>query len=94
MGKKYIIVGVPPILSVLGGEELGKDKPYTAFNRISRDEKLKEKIQNLIINLFEGECYDPDDFEPDDDFNAQLMEQLKIWAKNNGESDNVRVMGC
>lgn len=44
--------------------------------------------------MFEGECYDPDDFEPDDDFNAQLMEQLKIWAKNNGESDNVRVMGC
>ncbi|MCZ5267712.1 hypothetical protein O5823_01830 [Escherichia coli] len=60
---------------------MGKDKPYTAFNRISRDEELKEKIQNLIINLFEGECYDPDDFEPDDDFNAQLMEQLKIWAK-------------
>ncbi|WP_137486023.1 ATP-dependent nuclease, partial [Escherichia coli] len=94
-GKKvYHRWSAPDFERFLGGEELGKDKPYTAFNRISRDEKLKEKIQNLIINLFEGECYDPDDFEPDDDFNAQLMEQLKIWAKNNGESDNVRVMGC
>ncbi|HFV5058035.1 TPA: ATP-dependent endonuclease [Escherichia coli] len=92
--KVYHRWSIPDFERFLGGEELGKDKPYTAFNRISRDEELKEKIQNLIINLFEGECYDPDDFEPDDDFNAQLMEQLKIWAKNNGESDNVRVMGC
>ena len=60
---------------------MGKINPIQHLIEFLRDEKLKEKIQNLIINLFEGECYDPDDFEPDDDFNAQLMEQLKIWAK-------------
>jgi len=43
---------IPDFERFLGGKELGKDKPYAAFNRISCDDGLKEKVQNLISSLF------------------------------------------
>lgn len=83
----------PDFERFLGGAELGKDKPYTAFNRISSDEKLKERVQELISSLFEGGNYDPIGYDPDDEFISQVMVELTDWAKANNQGDNIRIIG-
>lgn len=84
---------IPDFERFLGGEELGKDKPYTAFKRISSDEKLKERVQDLISSLFEGGNYDPIGYDPDDEFISQIMADLTDWAKGNNQGDNIRIIG-
>lgn len=84
---------VPDFERFLGGEELGKDKPYTAFNRISKDDVLKERIQNLISSLFEGAEYDPSGHDPNTDFSSQILAELTAWAIANGEETNPRILG-
>ncbi|GKW14474.1 hypothetical protein PEC301937_04240 [Pectobacterium carotovorum subsp. carotovorum] len=84
---------IPDFERFLGGAELGKDKPYTAFNRISSDEKLKERVQGIISSLFEGGNYDPIGYDPDDEFISQVMVELTDWAKANNQGDNIRIIG-
>lgn len=84
---------IPDFERFLGGEELGKDKPYTAFKRISSDEKLKERVQELISSLFDGNDYDPIGHDPNDEFISQILVGLKHWAKENNQEYNIRVIG-
>lgn len=83
----------PDFERYLGGEELGKDKPYAAFNRISHDDGLKERVKNLISSLFEGLDYDPVGYDTNGEFTSQILTELTIWARACGEQNNVRILG-
>lgn len=84
---------IPDFERFLGGDELGKDKPYAAFKRISSDQKLKERVQGLISSLFDEHQFDPIGHNPDNDFITQILEELKIWAKENNQDTNIRLLG-
>lgn len=84
---------IPDFERFLGGEELGKDKPYTAFKRISSDEELRERVQSLISSLFNGHDYDPIGHDPNDDFISQIHVGLTSWAKENNQENSIRIIG-
>ncbi|MFJ6327848.1 MULTISPECIES: ATP-dependent nuclease [unclassified Rhizobium] len=82
---------VPDFERYLGGEELGKDKPYAAFRRVNGDDDLKDKVRLLIGSLYEGEAYDPADHDAGGDFLTQVEAQLVAWAKLNDQEGNPRL---
>lgn len=82
---------IPDFERYLGGAELGKDKPYAAFNRVNEDEALKTKVRSLISSLFDGGAFDPADHDPNVDFIAQIEGELIAWAKANGHEANPRL---
>lgn len=85
---------IPDFERFLGGEKLGKDKPYEAFKRLNGDSGLTDRVQKLISCLFEGDLYDPAGYDTDEKFSEQILAQLKEWAKVNGEQDNPRLSGA
>ncbi|HHN8430283.1 ATP-dependent nuclease [Morganella morganii] len=84
---------IPDFERFLGGDELGKDKPYAAFKRISSDELLKERVQSLISSLFDGHDYDPIRYDSNNDFMSHILEELTCWAKENGQENSMRIVG-
>lgn len=84
---------IPDFERFLGGEKLGKDKPYEAFKRLNNDPDLTERVQKLISCLFEGGVIDPIGHDSTKKFSDQILEQLDAWAIANGEQDNVRLKG-
>ncbi|HFZ0819632.1 TPA: AAA family ATPase [Enterobacter cloacae] len=84
---------IPDFERFLGGAELGKDKPYAAFNRISCDTELKERVQRLISNLYDGPDYDPLGHDPQSNFIDQILIELTSWAKENRLENNIRIIG-
>ena len=84
---------IPDFERFLGGAELGKDKPYAAFNRISCETELKERVQRLISNLYDGPDYDPLGHDPQSNFIDQILIELTSWAKENRLENNIRIIG-
>jgi putative ATP-dependent endonuclease of the OLD family len=82
---------IPDFERYLGGKELGKDKPYAAFDRVTGDEALKTKVRSLISSLFEGGAFDPAGHDANGDFIAQVEAELVSWAKSSGETTNPRL---
>lgn len=82
---------VPDFERFLGGDELGKDKPYAAFSRVGADETMKDKVRNLMQSLFEGNQHDPAGFDATGSFLSQIESELRKWAEANGEIANPRL---
>lgn len=82
---------VPDYERFLGGEELGKDKPYTAYARVSDDEALKARVLDMMQSIFDGECLDPVGHDASLDFEAQIIAELEAWAVEHGEESNPRL---
>jgi putative ATP-dependent endonuclease of the OLD family len=82
---------VPDFERFLGEDELGKDKPYEAFARISGDEALKARIVDMMQNIFDGEVLDPAGHDVNENFEAQIEAELITWANANGEEENPRL---
>jgi Predicted ATP-dependent endonuclease of the OLD family len=82
---------VPDFERYLGGEELGKDKPYAAFDRVNGDEALKVKVRSLISSLYEGDALDPPGHDGRENFVSQIEADLVAWAKANGHGANPRL---
>lgn len=82
---------VPDFERFLGGEALGKDKPYAAFARVSASEPTKEKVRALLQSLFDSDEHDPAGHDPGGDFIAQLEAELREWAGANGETSSARL---
>lgn len=85
---------VPDFERFLGGAALGKDKPYRAFERVSKDDALKTLIINLLQSLLDGADHDPVTHDPAGDFLHQLEAELTTWAAANGESTNPRLVNA
>lgn len=82
---------VPDYERFLGGDELGKDKPYEAFARVSDDEALKSKIVDMMQNIFDGKSLDPAEYDTSGSFEEQIEAELVAWAAANGEERNPRL---
>lgn len=82
---------IPDFERYLGGAELGKDKPYAAFNRVNSDEALKAKVRALIGSLCEGEAHDPLGHDANNDFIGQVEAELVAWATTNGQGNSPRL---
>lgn len=75
----------------LGGNELGNDKPYAAFDRANIDEALKTNVRSLVSSLVEGIAIDPADHDANKNFITQVEADLVAWAKTNGQSASPRL---
>lgn len=82
---------VPDFERFLGGDALGKDKPYAAFSRVSGNEPTKDQVRALMQTLYDGQDHDPAGFDASEAFIDQLEAELIAWAAANGEADNPRL---
>lgn len=88
-------VSVPDFERLLGGEELGKDKPLAAYLLMKADAKANEGVQAILMDLFEGKDMQPLGFDPEkmQDYLAYLQERLTIWCNENGLEQDPRLVG-
>jgi hypothetical protein len=86
---------VPDFERLLGGEELGRDKPLAAYRKVKQDQLLRDQVQALFKALTTGPAGFPFGWVPGDEggFKAKLLEELTSWAAANGEGGNIRLVG-
>jgi putative ATP-dependent endonuclease of OLD family len=84
---------VPDFERFLGGEELGKDKPYSAFARVNGDAAVKGKVRTLIQDLFSSDLHDPAHHNSDADFLPQVSSELSSWLNQQGSDGGIRFTG-
>lgn len=85
-------VSIPDFERFLGGEELGKDKPFEAFNRVRGDGTLKNRVRELIQALLDGKDHGPHPDKHDKTaYLGFLLDELKAWAKTNNCLDDPRL---
>lgn len=84
---------IPDFERFLGGAELGKDKPYSAFARINGDTALKDKVRSLLQDLFNSDVHDPAHHNKDDDFLPQVYNDLSCWLNQHGIDGGIRFKG-
>lgn len=89
-------VSVPDFERFLGGEEESKDKPLTAYRRITNEAALSEIVQKLLGELLSGDQHEPFDretFPEGSDYIEVLSQKIGSWAQENGLSDEIRFKG-
>jgi putative ATP-dependent endonuclease of the OLD family len=89
-------VSVPDFERFLGGEEESKDKPLTAYRRITNETALGEAVQKLLAELIGSNQYEPfdgDAFPEGSDYLEVLAKKIGTWAQENGLADNIRFKG-
>lgn len=89
-------VSVPDFERLLGGEEESKDKPLTAYRRITDEAALSEMIQGLLGELLSGDQHEPFDgetFPEGSDYIEVLNQKIGSWAQANGLADEIRFKG-
>ena len=84
---------IPDFERFLGGEELGKDKPYEAYKAVTSDKAVGEMVLDRMIELYVEGSPDPDGYDSQKPHLDQLLEQLSEWAAQHGEDGNVRLTG-
>ncbi|MBN9000236.1 MAG: AAA family ATPase, partial [Rhizobiales bacterium] len=86
---------LPDFERFLGGKALGKDKPVSAFMRIASDEALGERVQNLFVDLCDGQDRNPFGFEPGGTtvLNELIVGELERWNNENGGKEALRLYG-
>ncbi|MEO5331277.1 MAG: AAA family ATPase [Magnetococcus sp. YQC-5] len=88
-------VSIPDFERRLGGGPINQDKPYAAYTRLKKDEKLRVEMRTLLMELFNSEQYFPIEKECNDvkEYEKMLREKVLIWAGRNGCSDDPRFCG-
>lgn len=89
-------VSIPDFERFLGGDEELKDKPLTAYRRITDEVDLGKAVQALLNDLLNSTQHEPfenDTQSPDFDYLAALHGKVTTWAKENGMADEVRFKG-
>lgn len=89
-------VSIPDFERFLGAEEESKDKPLNAYQRITDDDELCQKVQTLLNELIDGGQHEPfTDEEIGDGTNylEVIRTPLTAWATANGQQENPRYKG-
>lgn len=89
-------VSVPDFERFLGGEEESKDKPLTAYRRITDEPALSEAVQKLLNDLLGSDQHEPfngEAFPEGADYLEALTKKIGDWAQQNGLADNIRFKG-
>jgi hypothetical protein len=86
---------IPDFERALGGEELGKDKPLTAYFRASGDNGTKEQTRALIAELCSCADHQPLGHDPAGEllYLDLLKAKLSDWAAANGPAADPRLVG-
>jgi len=89
-------VSIPDFERLLGGQELGKDKPLAAYLRTKDDDDISGSIRDLLTDLFEGKDAHPSGYSPDADgeFLAFLLKALGAWCQTNNADADPRLIGA
>lgn len=85
---------IPDFERSLGGSELGKDKPLSAYLRVSGDAELREKLQQFLVDICYGAELEP--FGPLPDgllFIEKVRAMLHEWNRAHGTTDDIRLVG-
>ena len=83
----------PDFERFMDGDELGKDKPFTAFDRVLGNEALSSRMVDLIKALYIGEEHDPSSLNSSGTFDSQIRESLNQWAAASGHTKDCRLTG-
>jgi len=89
-------VSVPDFERFLGGEEESKDKPLTAYRRITDEAALGQAVQELLDQLLVSEQHEPFDeesFPEGSDYLEALAKKVECWAQENDLADTIRFKG-
>lgn len=85
---------VPDFERSLGGAELGKDKPLSAYLRVNGDASLREKLQEFLVEICDSAELEPFGPLPD---GLTYMEKVKAtlheWNETYGTSGDIRLVG-
>ena len=86
---------LPDFERALGGDQLGKDKPFAAYERVVKESQPREKVQSLIQTLFDGADHGPSCSDPHDEdkYLSSLLAALNAWAHENGAAADPRLIG-
>ncbi|WP_350447760.1 AAA family ATPase [Pseudomonas solani] len=88
-------MSIPDFERYLGGDEETKEKPISAYLRVSSEGELATQVQQLLTELISAEDHDP---FPTDLIDAHgylplLLEHVMKWAKEQGFQDEPRYSG-
>lgn len=89
-------VSIPDFERFLGGDEESKDKPLTAYRRISDEAGLGAAVQQILIELLNSEQHEPFDreaFPEGSDYLDALGRKVGNWARENGVGEEIRFKG-
>jgi energy-coupling factor transporter ATP-binding protein EcfA2 len=86
---------VPDFERLLGGEELGKDKPLMAYLKVSDDAEAKAKVRQLITELCDCDDHQPFGHDPAGEllYLDLLKAKLEEWSEQVGSVGDVRLTG-
>jgi putative ATP-dependent endonuclease of the OLD family len=86
---------VPDFERLLGGAQLGKDKPLEAYQMIRDNELARETVVKLIESLYAGKQHQPFGFDPQGEHSYldTLLGELTKWSQVNGFDDDIRLLG-
>ncbi|MBG0812344.1 AAA family ATPase [Methylosinus sp. H3A] len=85
---------IPDFERSLGGAELGKDKPISAYLRVVEDPALREKLQQFLVDICDGVEHEPfGALPPDLDYLEKMHAVLRAWNNINGKPDDIRLIG-
>jgi hypothetical protein len=84
---------VPDFERRLGGEELGKDKPLMAYMRVSSDEAIRKRVEDLMTELCNSDEHVFVNHDGSSDYLDLLKAELQNWCQANGYGDDCRLNG-
>jgi putative ATP-dependent endonuclease of OLD family len=85
---------IPDFERRLGGSELGKDKPLSAYLRVSSDEVLRTNLQQFLLDICDGTELEP--FGPLTGglrYMDKVRMMLNEWNGKNGTTGDIRLVG-
>ena len=88
-------VSVPDFERLLEGEEESTDKPLNTYLRVSQDDELAQKVQQILSELLGSNQHDPfkDGALGERTYLDWLREHTLAWALANGEAGDIRFKG-
>lgn len=89
-------VSVPDFERFLGGDEESKDKPLTAYRRVTDEAALGAAVQRLLSELLSSDQHEPfdrDSFPEGSDYLDALSNKIENWARESGMAEEMRFRG-
>lgn len=85
---------IPDFERSLGGSELGKDKPLSAYLRVSGDAALRAKLQHFLVDICDGAELEPFGPLPDGvHYIDKVSAMLHEWSGEHGAANDIRLVG-
>ena len=85
---------IPDFERSLGGNELGKDKPLSAYLRVTGDPALREKLQQFLVDICDSAEHEPFGALPNGvSYIEKVAAALQEWNGVHGKPNDLRLLG-